>query len=323
MNKKTLCGVLCLLAVLAMEFSNVSAAQKIKREKLQVFIMLGQSNMVGLADVRTFEYLLQDPYRPAFEEVKETLAGALYYVHIYSQYGWELEQKMLKDPKYFTLHPRELRGVTRREIIRTLPDDLRYTEKDLYNDMISRLEARIPLRKKMAERFIKGTTEADFEKLGPLAKEVKNLPEVKADPTTERLAYAKAVEKAINLPVAKRTHIYAYGALTSPTGESNIQKEANGPLSIGYGSGKFKGNVTTVHTLPYFPTELSILGDMMYKARKAGPEYKTSEQYAEWAKVKGISNKGYHYMGSAEFFVEASDAFANAMVEMMKNENND
>jgi hypothetical protein len=90
------------------------------------------------------------------------LAGALYYVHICSQYGWELEQKMLKDPKYFTLHPWELRGITRRGIIRTLPDDL---------------------------------------------------------------------------SVAKQTHIYAYGALTSPTGESNIQKEANGPLSIGYGSG--------------------------------------------------------------------------------------
>ena len=33
---------------------------------------------------------------------------------------------------------------------------------------------------------------------------------------------------------------------------------------------------------------------------------------------KGISNRGYHYMGSAEFFVEASNAIAEAMVEMMK-----
>jgi hypothetical protein len=39
------------------------------------------------------------------------------------------------------------------------------------------------------------------------------------------------------LPIAKRTHIYACGALTFPTGTSKIQKEANGPLSIGYGSG--------------------------------------------------------------------------------------
>jgi len=33
---------------------------------------------------------------------------------------------------------------------------------------------------------------------------------------------------------------------------------------------------------------------------------------------KGICNRGYHYMGSAEFFVEAGDAFANAMAEMIK-----
>lgn len=51
---------------------------------------------------------------------------------------------------------------------------------------------------------------------------------------------------------------------------------------------------------------------------KAGPEYKTSEPHAERAKFKGISNRGYHYMGSAEFFVEASDAFANAMLTLME-----
>ena len=83
---------------------------------------------------------------------------------------------------------------------------------------------------------------------------------------------------------------------------------------------EFKGNVTTVDTMLFCPTELSALGDLMYKARKAGPEYKTSKQYAEWAKVKGISNKGYHYMGSAEFFVEASDAFARAMIHLMTEE---
>jgi hypothetical protein len=48
------------------------------------------------------------------------------------------------------------------------------------------------------------------------------------------------------------------------------------------------------------------------------PQYKTSQQYAQWEKFRGTSNKGYHYMGSAEFFAEASDAFANAMIELMK-----
>ena len=96
MYEKTLCGVLCLLAVLAMELANASAAERIKKEKLQVFIMLGQSNMVGLADVRTFQYLLQEPYKPSFEEVEKPLKGTLYCRKIYSDFGCELEQKMLR-----------------------------------------------------------------------------------------------------------------------------------------------------------------------------------------------------------------------------------
>lgn len=504
--------IVIIMFLMGLCVNGLTGAEKIKKEKLQVFIMLGQSNMVGLADIRTFQYLLQDPYTPVFDEVKEVLGhgrSPLYYAKIFgTKHGKELYEKMWMDPKYFSMHPRELTSLVRRTIIETLPEDQAPAERDLYDDMIGRLEGRMALRKQMAERFLPGTTEADFEKLGPLAKEVRNLPEVKADRRTERLAYARAVEKAIHLPIAKRTHIYAYGALSSPTGESRIHKEANGPLSIGYGSGyttigpeygfgfameemldapiliikcawgntalaeawrppsappgtnselrkareeafnkvkaeraraegkeftpskpyhapspgwcwthnkfderikavladlgtyhpkydpavghevagmiwfqghsdggrgkeykemlkyfihdlrkvtnapemrvvigtvsttgykamydtsdvvqsqfavaelpEFKGTVTTVDTLPFYPTELSLLGSMMKTARQSGTEWKTSEQYAEWAKVKGISNAGYHYMGSAECFVEMSIAFAKAMIEMMK-----
>jgi len=62
---------------------------------------------------------------------------------------------------------------------------------------------------------------------------------------------------------------------------------------------------------------LCVLSELMYNARKAGPEYKTSQQYARWEKFKGVSNRDYHYMGSAEFFVEIGDAFANAMTKKM------
>lgn len=402
MAKKTFCGALCLLAALAMGLSNVSAAGKIKKEKLQVFIMLGQSNMVGLADIRTFQYLLQEPYQPSFLEIEKQLKGTLYYRKIYSDFGYELEQKMLRDPQYFTLDPRAMRGKVRKDIIDTIPADPKLTERYIYDDMIRRVEARIPLRKKLAERFIKGATEADFAKLGSLGKEVKNLPEVKADPRAERLAYAKLVQDTIHLPIAKRTWIAGYGAFQAVDGldDSKIRRLANGPLSIGWGAGytkigpeygfgiameekldapiriikcawgntqlagawrppsapprtetaeqkalrearnaalkakaeaegkEFKGNVFTVDTMPWFPTELSYLNELMYDARKATenaikagksePNYKTSKQYAEWDKYKGTSNAGYHYMGSAEFFVEIGDAFAKALVGMTK-----
>ena len=49
--KKSLFAVASLLAATVMGVANV-AAEKIKKEKLQVFIMLGQSNMVGLAQIQ-------------------------------------------------------------------------------------------------------------------------------------------------------------------------------------------------------------------------------------------------------------------------------
>jgi len=47
MNRKTAIGIGCLLASLMIGLSSVSAAEKIQKKKLQIFILLGQSNMVG------------------------------------------------------------------------------------------------------------------------------------------------------------------------------------------------------------------------------------------------------------------------------------
>ena len=83
MSKKMLCGALCLAVVLAMGLSGASAAETIARpdgkpadmtKPVQVFILLGQSNMVGLGKVtggdgslefavkekKKYPYLVQD-----------------------------------------------------------------------------------------------------------------------------------------------------------------------------------------------------------------------------------------------------------------------
>jgi len=44
----------------------------------------------------------------------------------------------------------------------------------------------------------------------------------------------------------------------------------------------------------------------------------SDQGYENGIEYKGASNAGYHYMGSAEFFVEIGDAFANAMTRMIK-----
>ncbi len=52
----TVCLMAGLLAVTA------SAEPKLKKEKLQIVFLMGQSNMVGLADMSTARYLTEDPY---------------------------------------------------------------------------------------------------------------------------------------------------------------------------------------------------------------------------------------------------------------------
>jgi len=60
--------LLTIMVLMAIGVNGLTAAEKIKKEKLQVFIMLGQSNMVGLSQIGIFQYLLQEPYKPAFEK---------------------------------------------------------------------------------------------------------------------------------------------------------------------------------------------------------------------------------------------------------------
>ena len=52
-----------------------------------------------------------------------------------------------------------------------------------------------------------------------------------------RLEYAKMVEEIVNYPVAKRTHISAYGQVSGEKTEHEKDQVAQGVLSVGYGVG--------------------------------------------------------------------------------------
>ena len=91
-NVKKRMVIICLiLAMIGMAFS---ATPEIKKKKLQVFLLLGQSNMVGLADVSTFQYLLQDPFMPSFEVAKPALSYEVFYANVFSKFGFELEREV-------------------------------------------------------------------------------------------------------------------------------------------------------------------------------------------------------------------------------------
>lgn len=65
---KTLITTCLLTALVAL---SAAAEEKVKKEKLQIVFLMGQSNMVGLADTRTAQYLLEPSYMPPKELVTE------------------------------------------------------------------------------------------------------------------------------------------------------------------------------------------------------------------------------------------------------------
>lgn len=67
--KHALSGLLaaCLMSLTAPVSDGGEAGAKVKKEKLQIVFLLGQSNMVGMSDVRTAWYLTQPQYVPPRE----------------------------------------------------------------------------------------------------------------------------------------------------------------------------------------------------------------------------------------------------------------
>ncbi len=79
----------------------------------------------------------------------------------------------------------------------------------------------------------------------------------------------------------------------------------------------FKGTFTPFDAMPSHPKELSILLDLEYKVRWAGRKHETSEQYARRDRFQDVSRRSHHYTGSAEFLVDAGDALADEMVDLI------
>jgi hypothetical protein len=242
MNFKKLHIALSLVIIACGCASEKAAAEKIEKEKLQVFIMLGQSNMVGHATVGTFQYLLDDMYKPSFEDVESQLKMSVFYGKVFSKYGLDLTEKMRRDSKNFTKSGGALKGHIRGQIVKTISDGEFATEKDLYKDMNQRMDTRIPLRQDIVKRYMADAKLSDFEGFKNLLNQARNTPAAKKDSRNIRLEYAKLVQQKTGLPIAKRTHIAAYGSLDAvdsfkaPASASKApRKYANGPLSIGWG----------------------------------------------------------------------------------------
>jgi hypothetical protein len=74
-----------------------------------------------------------------------------------------------------------------------------------------------------------------------------------------------------------------------------------------------KGTVDVVDTAPFYPMEFDLLGQVMQTVDKNSPEYNK----ALLMKQRATSNVGFHYHGSAKFFILMGDACARSLAHLM------
>ena len=83
--------------------------------------------------------------------------------------------------------------------------------------------------REIREIFVKGTKSEDFDKLEAATKAFGKVTH------ENRAAYAELVKKHVNLPIAERTRISAYGELSGDATDHERDNAAHGVLSVGYG----------------------------------------------------------------------------------------
>ena len=131
--------------------------------------------------------------------------------------------------------------------------DNQFNVNDAYNELIRRDAEIAGDLKRVREIYIPGTTAKDFDAFdAAVSAAIENKTLVTSvgkgavfeDAAKNRALYAELAHKYLNLPIAKHTYIKAHGHVAGPqsdTPNANNQKNAAGPLTVGYG-----GGVTTI-----------------------------------------------------------------------------
>ncbi len=254
-----------------------TAAEKIKKEKLQIVFCFGQSNMVGLAAVPTAWYMTQPQYVPPrdatllktrYFDWNFYWSGARYYQgpkkqelvdlvqarrdsrmkwrqRISGRNGvvwkkeWGEKPKSGRSNAYAFLDQKaEEEGIYKRIAAILDSKENQFNVEDAYNELIARDKVNAEAVKRANEIYLKGVTDADFDAFNAAVKEAKINPKDQG-PDTERnrAIYAGLAQKHLGLPIAKRTRIFGHGAIGGSEGTSGIDRSTQGPLSVGYGGG--------------------------------------------------------------------------------------
>jgi hypothetical protein len=124
---------------------------------------------------------------------------------------------------------------------------------------------------------------------------------------TGMIEYFREKVKTPDMPVV-------CGALGMPSYKHMVfSGDVNGGMVEASQAPGLKGSVDVVNTARYFPVELDMIGSVMKAVDKESDEYKTAAKY----RSRAISNKGFHYHGSAKCFLLMGDAMGRSLVNLM------
>ena len=268
-------SVVALAALVASCMHTADAANKVpeNKKKLKIVFLLGQSNMVGHAGAHTAWYLTQPMYIPprdaALAKSRYYDGGNFYWQGVNYAYGSEgfiaRGKALLAERKASRSHWRQLvYGNRRGERNDWLPEygpipvggkgvmypflDKKAEEEGIHKRMVEYIESpenKFPPKvayeaigkrddtiaadlKRVREIFLKGTEPEDFDRLDEALNDKKKRP-------SDRAAYAALCKEHVNLPIAERTHITAFGEIAGEPTEFDYSNAAQGVLSVGYG----------------------------------------------------------------------------------------
>ncbi len=260
--------------------SAIAAETPLKKEKLQIVFLMGQSNMVGLAEIGTSWYLTQPQYVPpkdllmkksaSFEWENFFWQGVRYY-----QGPPELEKQLAdlldereksrakwrgrskgewkaewgakpsvkgRDQMYAFLDQKAAEeGIYARMAKILEGPENKFPMEKAYQEVINRDAYNAEQIKRVREIYLNGTKGEDYDPFLAELKAVQTRKKSPEAPELIRARIAKLGEETVKLPIAKRTHIFSHGALESSDAPTEIQATGHGPLSIGWGA-----KVTTI-----------------------------------------------------------------------------
>jgi outer membrane murein-binding lipoprotein Lpp len=213
---RTLFTATALLTLLVGTSGSLSAADK-GGKKLLVYILAGQSNMQGHAEVSTLAYLPKPAYVPTAEEWALLTAGIDREVRVKSEPT--LRENLMKDPENAKL-PRKEFGELLAKALKVEIDKVR---AERYEEFKKRQAdpARVARDKELSAIFTPKLNDQTVLDTMTLIK-----------PMRSAMELATTWEQKTEIPVGKRTYIAAYGGVNRAS-EAGL---ATGPLSTGYGA---------------------------------------------------------------------------------------